>query len=107
MAIYRLYFLALTLTAITTAAFSQNIQKLDPVLDSIVGPDAKLERVVSGFDKWTEGPVWTHSDRLLFAEIPSNNIVQWIPGKGASVFIHPRPADVPARGRYSQPTQSR
>ena len=89
MAIYRLYFLALTLTAITTAAFSQNIQKLDPVLDSIVGPDAKLERVVSGFDKWTEGPVWTHEGSLLFAEIPANNIIQWIPGKGVSVFMHP------------------
>ena len=26
---------------------------------------------------------------LLFAEIPSNNIDQWVPGQSASVFIHP------------------
>src|SRR6185436_14385727 len=60
-----------------------------PALDQIVPPDAKLERIANGFNKWTEGPVWTREGTLLFAEIPANNIVQWIPGKGASVFIHP------------------
>ena len=69
--------------------FSQEIQKLDPALDKIVGPDSKLERVATGFKKWTEGPVWTREGILLFAEIPANNIIQWTPGKGASVFIHP------------------
>ena len=73
----------------TASAFSQEIQKLDPALDRIVPPNAKLERVATGFDKWTEGPVWTRKGTLLFAEIPANNIDQWIPGKGASVFIHP------------------
>src|SRR5271166_3321892 len=89
MAIHRLPLLALTLAAVTASAFSQDIQKLDPVLDHIVGPDARLERVATGFDKWTEGPVWTREGTLLFAEIPANNIIQWIPGKGASVFMHP------------------
>src|SRR5713101_3616511 len=89
MKIYRLCLLAVTLTAVTVSAFAQDIQKLDPVLDRIVAPDARLERVATGFNKWTEGPVWTHAGSLLFAEIPSNNIVQWIPGKGASVFMHP------------------
>ncbi len=89
MKIYRLCLLAVTLTAVTVSAFAQDIQKLDPVLDRIVAPDARLERVATGFNKWTEGPVWTHEGNLLFAEIPANNIVQWIPGKGASVFMHP------------------
>src|SRR5260370_28995088 len=89
MKIYRLCLLAVTLTAVTVSAFAQDIQKLDPVLDRIVAPDARLERVATGFNKWTEGPVWTHQGNLLFAEIPANNIVQWIPGKGASVFMHP------------------
>jgi gluconolactonase len=71
------------------AAFSQDIQKFDSVLDHIVGPDARLERVATGFDKWTEGPVWTREGTLLFAEIPANNIIQWTAGKGASVFMHP------------------
>jgi gluconolactonase len=80
----------LTLILATVApAFSQDIQKLDPALDGIVAADAKLERVATGFNKWTEGPVWTHDGTLLFAEIPANNIDLWVPGKGASVFMHP------------------
>jgi hypothetical protein len=39
------------------AAFSQDIQKLDLAVDQIVPPDAQLERVATGFDKWLEGPV--------------------------------------------------
>jgi gluconolactonase len=81
--------LSLALTLASAPVFSQDIQKFDQALDRIVAPDAKLERVATGFDKWTEGPVWTRDGRLLFAEIPANNIVQWIPGKGASVFLHP------------------
>ena len=74
---------------LTTTAFSQEIVKLDPALDKLLAPDAKLERVATGFDRWLEGPVWTHSGSLLIAEIPANNIVQWIPGKGSSVLLHP------------------
>jgi gluconolactonase len=70
-------------------AFSQEIQRLDPALDDLVPKNAKLERVATGFDKWTEGPVWTRAGNLLFAEIPANNIDQWIPGKGSHVFMHP------------------
>jgi gluconolactonase len=73
----------------TTFVQSQEIQRLDPALDGIVPPNAKLEKIAGGFDKWTEGPVWTRKGTLLFAEIPANNIDQWIPGKGASVFMHP------------------
>ncbi len=71
------------------AAFSQEIQRLDPALDQLVPANAKLEKVATGFDKWTEGPVWTRQGTLLFAEIPANNIDQWVPGQSASVFIHP------------------
>jgi gluconolactonase len=71
------------------AAFSQDIQKLDAAVDQIVRPDARLERVATGFDKTLEGPVWTHDGRLMFAEIPANNIDQWSPGQGATVFLHP------------------
>ena len=77
------------MTMITVSALSQEIQRLDPALDKIVPANAKLEKIAGGFDKWTEGPVWTRNGTLLFAEIPANNIDQWIPGKGASVFMHP------------------
>jgi len=67
----------------------QEIQRLDPSLDKLVPADAKVERVVTGLDKWSEGPVWTRSGTLLFAVIPANSIMQWSPGKEASVFIKP------------------
>ena len=90
MSTYRLFsLLVLAFLIAVSPASSQDIQRLDPALDHIVGADAKLERVATGFDKWTEGPVWTREGTLLFAEIPANNIVEWIPGKGASVFMHP------------------
>ena len=89
MSIFRPTVLVVVLTALALTAMCQDIQRLDPALDHIVGPGAKLERVATGFDKWTEGPVWTRESTLLFAEIPANNIIQWIPGKGASVFMHP------------------
>ena len=88
-AIHRLFLLIATVTAFTLPALAQDIQKLDPALEQLVGPDSKLERIATGFNKWTEGPVWTHEGTLLFAEIPANNIDLWIPGKGASVFMHP------------------
>src|SRR5437016_7074726 len=88
-AIHRLFLLIVTVTAFTVSALAQDIQKLDPALEQLVGPDSKLERIATGFNKWTEGPVWTHEGTLLFAEIPANNIDLWIPGTGASVFMHP------------------
>jgi len=78
-----------TLIAAAVPALSQQIQTLDPALDRIVPATAKLEKIASGFNKWTEGPVWTRSGQLLFAEIPANNIDIWTPGKGARVFLHP------------------
>src|SRR6202521_1970727 len=88
-AVHRTFLLLSIVTVTASMSFAQDIQKLDPAFDRIVGPDAKLERVATGFNKWTEGPVWTHEGTLLFAEIPANNIDEWIPGKGASVFMHP------------------
>ncbi len=80
--------LTMTATALSTVT-AQEIQRLDPALDQLVPANAKLEKVAGGFDKWSEGPVWTHQGNLLFAEIPANNIDIWIPGKGAHVFMHP------------------
>lgn len=81
--------ITLIVASATYCGWSQEIQKLDPSLDTIVAADSKLERIATGFDKWTEGPVWTDKGTLLFAEIPANNIDEWIPGKGAHVFMHP------------------
>lgn len=71
------------------AAFSQNVDRLDPAMDQIAPANAKLERVATGFNKWLEGPVWAKTGCLFFAEIPSNNIDEWCPGHASTVFIHP------------------
>jgi len=63
------------------------LDRLDASIDRIVPAEAKMERVVSGF-KWIEGPVWADG-RLFFAEIPSNSIRTWTPGKGVSIFLQP------------------
>jgi gluconolactonase len=83
-----LYALAVML-ALPISAISQEIQRLDPALDQLVPATAKLERVATGFDKWTEGPVWNHEGSLLFAVIPANSIMLWSPGKDPQVFMHP------------------
>lgn len=72
-----------------SSANAQEIQKLDPALDQIVPSGAKAEQIATGLNKWTEGPVWTRDGKLLFAEIPANNIDVWTPGEGVKVFIHP------------------
>jgi gluconolactonase len=64
-----------------------NVDRLDPSIDSIIPAGAQLERVATGF-KWVEGPVWV-GDSLYFAEIPSNSIRKWIPGKGDSIWLEP------------------
>jgi gluconolactonase len=80
---------ASTLMLVATLTFSQEIQRLDPAVNQLLRADAALEKVATGFNKWLEGPVWTRQGTLLFAEIPANNIDQWIPGQAASVFMHP------------------
>jgi gluconolactonase len=69
--------------------FGQSIQKLDPAMDQLIDGNATVERIATGFNKWTEGPVWTHAGSLLFAEIPGNSIIQWLPGQKTSIFLHP------------------
>jgi gluconolactonase len=47
--------------------------------------DIKIEKVATGF-AFTEGPVWSREGYLLFSDIPNNRILQYVPGKGTSVF---------------------
>lgn len=63
------------------------LDRLDATIDRIVPADAKLERVATGFT-WTEGPLWIDG-KLFFAEIPSNSIRTWTPGKGTAIFLQP------------------
>ncbi|MEJ2007036.1 MAG: SMP-30/gluconolactonase/LRE family protein [Acidobacteriota bacterium] len=71
-----------------SAKTNNAIVRLDPAVNAIIPADAKVEKVVSGYE-WTEGPVWTPEGFLLFAAIHHNSIIKWVPGQGASVFLNP------------------
>src|SRR5258706_10776159 len=65
------------------------IERLDPAIDALLGPDAKLEILVKGLD-WAEGPVWSKAeDALLFSDVPQNTIYHWNEKDGVSVFLKP------------------
>ena len=89
MMMLKIFVLTGMLMAAVPATLSQEIQRLDPALDQLVPASAKLERVATGFLKWTEGPVWTRDGSLLFAVIPANRIMRWKPGKDAEIFMEP------------------
>jgi gluconolactonase len=61
--------------------------RLDPAASRIIPANARLERIATGFT-WVEGPVWVHGS-LFFADIPSNSIRRWTPGRGVSIFLQP------------------
>jgi len=53
------------------------IVRLDPALDQIVPPGAKLEKLGDGF-VFLEGPVWMRNGGyLLFSNMPEANISKW------------------------------
>jgi gluconolactonase len=65
------------------------VVRLDPALDTVVAPDAKVELVKGGFG-FTEGPVWMtegNSGYLLFTDIPGNVVWKLTPDGKASVYL--------------------
>jgi gluconolactonase len=64
-----------------------NVDKQDAALDKIVPAGAQLEEVASGYT-WLEGPVWNEGS-LFFADISSNSILRWMPGRGVTTFLEP------------------
>ena len=63
------------------------VDRADPASAHIIPANAKLDRIATGFT-WVEGPVWVNGS-LFFADIPSNTIRRWTPGKGVSIFLQP------------------
>lgn len=83
--------MAIAAVTMITRASTQtvNLERLDKSLDTLIAPDAQLEKVAEGYT-WTEGPVWMkHGGYLLYADIPANSIWKFTPGKGATLFMHP------------------
>ncbi len=66
-----------------------SIERIDPTLESILSPDAKIEILADGFD-WTEGPLWVEDKKmLLFSDIPPNKIFKWTEEKGVELYLTP------------------
>jgi len=56
-------------------------------LDDLLAPDARLEKVATGFT-WCEGPAWIPSRGVLrFSDIPGNRVVEFSEADGTTVEI--------------------
>jgi gluconolactonase len=65
------------------------IERLDPQLDDLIAPDAKIEVLAENFE-WSEGPVWHREGHgLLFCDIPRNSVYKWSDGAGLELFLRP------------------
>ena len=66
-----------------------SLERLDPAVDALVSPDARVTLVKGGFG-FTEGPVWVERGRdshLLFTDIPGNVIWALTPAGQATVYL--------------------
>jgi gluconolactonase len=64
-----------------------NVTKLDPGLDSLVSPGAKVEKVTGGL-KFAEGAVWVRkSGYIIFSDIPENVVDKWTPEGGLAQLL--------------------
>lgn len=68
---------------------SSTIERLDPQLDALIDPDAKIEFLGEGFI-WSEGPVWVPAGGfLLFSDIPNNAVMKYKEGEGVTLYLKP------------------
>lgn len=66
-----------------------SIERLDPALDTLLAPDATIEKLAGGFD-WSEGPVWVSNGQyLLFSDVPRNIVYRWKEGEPTSEWMTP------------------
>jgi gluconolactonase len=59
-------------SAAADAVSEPTIVRLDPALDAVIAPEAKLEIVAEGLG-FVEGPVWTHGE-LWFSDLTGNRL---------------------------------
>ncbi len=91
--------------ALTPSEVNVEVERLDPALIAIVGPNPKIFKLADGF-KFTEGPVWVpNGGYLLFSDPNSNIIYKYVPGKDGELSVFRTPsgysgADV---AEYGQP----
>lgn len=65
------------------------IVRVDPALDALIDPEAKLEVLAGGLN-WSEGPAWSKElGAVLFSDVPENHVLKWKEGEGLSVYLKP------------------
>jgi gluconolactonase len=89
--------------AVTPHEVNVQVTRLDPAIDAIVPPNAKLFKLAEGF-QFTEGPVWLRErNALLFSDPNHNTIYAYAEDGTLSVFRDKSGYDAADIGDYSQP----
>jgi gluconolactonase len=82
--------LGLSLLGVQKSNSNPVVERLDPALDAIVSPNAKLEILKGDYFGNIEGPLWIsqgQSGYLLFTDISANHIYKWTPDGNLSIFL--------------------
>ncbi len=91
--------------ALTPSEVNVDVERLDPAMNEIVGPNPKIFKLAEGF-QFTEGPIWVpDGGYLLFSDPNSNIIYKYTPGKEGDLAVFRTPsgysgADI---AEYGQP----
>ena len=66
-----------------------NVEIRDDRFRNVVGNDAEVEQLGTGFD-FTEGPMWNHVEKhLIFSDMPGNIMRKWTPDGRIQTFRQP------------------
>lgn len=66
-----------------------SLERVDSAFNDIVSRTATFEILGQGY-KWSEGPVWIESEKmLLFSDVPNNIVHKWTEGKGVEPYLTP------------------
>lgn len=77
-----------------------SIERLDAAADDIFGKEPVIEIIGEGY-KWSEGPVWVDSQKmLLFSDVPNNVVHKWTEAKGVEQYL--TPSGYTGSGTYSR-----
>jgi gluconolactonase len=72
----------------TDASVSGAIVRLDPALDALIPPDAKIEKLADGFG-FIEGPLWRPEGAVWFSDVTGNVVRQWSMDGNVTEILRP------------------
>ena len=71
--------------AVTPQEVNVEVARVDPAIDAIVPPNAKIFKLAEGF-QFTEGPIWMKNGDFLFSDPNANKIYKYAADGTLSVF---------------------